>query len=102
MHTSLSEPNHRRRISAASVKSILGLFAAGLTMVGPAGLVTVRADMVTDWNFNFQRAAKAAAQLPPVEARCASIVQAAVFDAVNGIDHEYEPYLVSERAPNGA
>ncbi len=63
---------------------------------------TVRADMVTDWNQNFEKAAKLAAQLPPIESRIAAIVQTAVFEAVNGITRKYEPYLVTEAAPPGA
>lgn len=58
--------------------------------------------MVTDWNLNLEKAAKVAAQLPPIEARSAAIVQTAVFDAVNGIHQKYEPYFVTESAPPGA
>jgi hypothetical protein len=58
--------------------------------------------MVTDWNRNYEIAAKAAAQSPAAEARCAAIVQTAVFDALNGIHRQYQPYLVTERAPGGA
>src|SRR5579859_415260 len=61
-----------------------------------------RADMVTDWNVNLEKAAKVAAQLPPIECRIAAIVQTAVFEAANGIAQKYEPYLVSEKAPPGA
>src|SRR5580765_408200 len=61
-----------------------------------------RADMVTDWTVNLEKAAKVAAQLAPIESRTAAIVQTAVFDAVNGIERKYEPYLVSERGPQGA
>jgi hypothetical protein len=76
------------------------LVAAGLLL---GGLATgIRADTVTDWNSNLEKAAKVAAQLPPVEARTAAIVQVAVFDAVNGIVRAYEPYYVTEPAPPGA
>lgn len=71
-------------------------------MAGLALGATARADMVTDWNLNFERAAKVAAQLPPAESRNAAIVQTAVYDAVNGIVRAYEPYLVAEPAPPGA
>ncbi len=67
-----------------------------------AGVRTVPADTVTDWNLNFEKAAKAAAQLPPIEMRSAAIVHTAIFDAVNGIAREYEPYFVTEAAPPGA
>lgn len=78
------------------------LVLGGLALTGLALCSTARADMVTDWNLNFEKAAKVAAQLPPVEARAAAIVQTAVFDAVNGIHRKYEPYLVTERAPHRA
>jgi hypothetical protein len=63
---------------------------------------TGRADTVADWNRNFELAAKAAAQLPPIEARIAAIVQASVFDAVNGVEGTYVPYFVTERPARGA
>jgi hypothetical protein len=69
-----------------------------------AGLIlcsTARADIVDDWNANLFSAAKTAAQLPPLEARIAAIVQIAVFDAVNCIDRRYEPYFVTDLAPQG-
>lgn len=58
--------------------------------------------MVTDWTINLEKAAKVAAQLPPIESRTAAIVQVAVFEAINGIDRKYQPYFVTERAPGGA
>jgi hypothetical protein len=39
---------------------------------------------------------------PTWSSRTFAMVQAAVFDAVNGIDGSYEPYLVTTRAPRGA
>ena len=80
----------------------LALVTGGLAAAGLVICCSARADMVTDWNQNFEKAAKTAAQLPPIEARCAAIVQTAVFDAVNGIHRRYESYLVTERAPGGA
>src|SRR5262245_50613767 len=73
-----------------------------LILAGFANIATVQADMVTDWNFNLEKAAKVAAQLPPVEVRSAAIVQVAVFDAINGIARKYQPYFVTEPAPPGA
>jgi hypothetical protein len=59
--------------------------------------------MVTDWNVTLVAAAvNAATDLPPIAARKAAIVQVAVFDAVNGIARNYEPYLVTDKAPGGA
>lgn len=78
------------------------LVLKSLASVGLILTCSTRADMVTDWNYNFERAAKTAAQLPPIEARCGAIVQTAVFDAVNGIAGKYHPYFVTESAPPGA
>jgi hypothetical protein len=78
------------------------LITSSLALTGLLLCPNSRADMVTDWNLNLEKAAKVAAQLPPIEARTAAIVQTAVFDAVNGIVREYEPYFVTERAPHGA
>jgi hypothetical protein len=94
MQTSVTRANYR------SLVSVTGLFAVALLALTDASRVA--ADMVTDWNVNLEKAAKVAAQLPPQEARIAAIVQVAVFDAVNGIDRQYEPYFVTESAPGGA
>src|SRR5215472_5433035 len=77
------------------LKGTLALAAVVLCSTG-------RADTVAEWNRNFELAAKVAAQLPPIEARAAAIVQVAVFDAVNGLERTYAPYFVTERPPSGA
>jgi PAP2 superfamily protein len=97
MRNTLSKATHRLGISTAGTRLAPGFVAACLALA-----LTSRADMVTDWNLNLEKAAKVAAQLPPVESRTAAIVQTAVFDAVNGIAGKYEPYLVAERGPRGA
>ncbi len=65
---------------------------------------TLRADEVSDWNRNMFKAGLAAT--PPTTAlvmsRVAAIVQASVFDAVNGIERRYAPIHVDFAAPNGA
>jgi hypothetical protein len=102
MHTSFMKPAHRLPLPVGGVRPALGLLAFGLALAVTLNVQNVRADMVTDWNINLEKAAKVAAQLPPIEARIAAIVQVAVFDAVNGIDRRYQPYFVTERAPRGA
>jgi hypothetical protein len=75
------------------------LFAvAGLTFIAPA---SVRADVVTEWNQNAQEAIRVA-NAGLVAPRFLAIVQAAVFDAVNGIERRYTPYHVDFNAPRGA
>jgi hypothetical protein len=50
-----------------------------------------RADDVTDWNQHMLRAGTVGGTSPMVMTRVAAIVQASVFDAVNGIDRKYAP-----------
>jgi hypothetical protein len=56
---------------------------------------TAQADEVTDWNQTMLRAALVGATSPPVTSRVAAIVQAAVFDAVNGIARQFWSSLVN-------
>ncbi len=60
------------------------------------------ADEVTDWNQVMLLATLTAPATPaPVAPRVTAIVQAAVFDAVNGIDRRYTPIYVPEAAAPG-
>jgi len=52
-----------------------------------------RADAVLDWNTIAVDTAVANKQNPFAQARYAAIVQLAVFEAVNAITQEYQPYL---------
>src|SRR5713226_3963417 len=63
---------------------------------------TARADDVTDWNQHMLRAGTVGGTSPIVMTRVAAIVQASVFDAVNGIDRKYTPVHVSPGATAGA
>jgi hypothetical protein len=63
---------------------------------------TARADEVTDWNQTMLRAALVGGTSPLVTTRVAAIVQAAVFDAVNGIARRYTPIHVPPAGPAGA
>jgi PAP2 superfamily len=63
---------------------------------------TVRADEVTDWNQILFQAAITDNTLQFVLTRNAAIVQASVFDAVNGIKRRYAPIHVTPDAPRGA
>lgn len=60
------------------------------------------ADEITDWNQMMLRAALVGGTSPPVTTRVAAIVQAAVFDAVNGIARRYTPIHVAPVGPAGA
>jgi hypothetical protein len=63
---------------------------------------TASADEITGWNQMMLRAALVGGTSPPVTTRVAAIVQAAVFDAVNGIEGGYTPIHVEAAAPAGA
>jgi hypothetical protein len=65
---------------------------------------TASADEVTDWNRNLFEAARlnVPATSPLAVTRNAALVQAAVFDAVNGIERRYAPVHVDPAAPDGA
>jgi hypothetical protein len=61
------------------------------------------ADAVTDWNMFMQTAVVAPAPTNPnFQTRWGAIVQLAVFEAVNAITGDYEPYLGTIVAPPGA
>jgi hypothetical protein len=78
-------------------------FAAGM-LVAAALLMPLRAaeaDVVLTWNEIAVRTMVQQGQNPFLQARTASIVQLAVFEAVNAITGEFEPYLGLE-APAGA
>jgi hypothetical protein len=82
------------------MKRFLRLLLVTLLLVSfPAGL---RADELTDWNQYLLEAAIATNTGAIIMSRHAAIVQAAVFDAVNGIERRYSPIRVDVPAPNGA
>jgi hypothetical protein len=73
--------------------SVLLLFSCGIGL----------ADEVTDWNHIMLEATLTPPATPaPVSTRSTAIVQAAVFDAVNGINPQYTPIHVWRRGPRNA
>ncbi|MFA5909483.1 MAG: vanadium-dependent haloperoxidase [Vicinamibacterales bacterium] len=64
--------------------------------------IHARADVVSDWNAIAIATLVSQGQSPFAQARLLSITQLAVFEAVNAIAHEYEPYLGTVVAPLGA
>ena len=73
---------------------------AGVVLALTAG--TAWSDEITDWNQTMLRAALVGGTTPPVTTRVAAIVQAAVFDAVNGIARRYTLIHVEPAGPAGA
>jgi PAP2 superfamily len=59
-----------------------------------------RADAVTDWNAIVVKTVSG--QNPFAQARFAAIVHLAVFEAVNAVTGDFEPYLGNIQAPPGA
>jgi hypothetical protein len=62
----------------------------------------LRADAVTDWNAIVEQALRNPTPSPATQNRTASIMHAAIFDAVNGITRKYTPVRVADLAPPGA
>jgi hypothetical protein len=93
----------RARYRAALAAAVAGLvvpLAVALPATGPvAAAETGQPDMVTQWNLTMIAGLEAAAIPPPPSARIGAIVQASVFDAVNGIDRRYAYYHVPPAAP---
>src|SRR5262245_41600557 len=64
--------------------------------------VAALADAVTDWNAIMQTTVSAPPTNPFFQARWSAIVQLAVFEAVNAVTGDYEPYLGTIAAPDWA
>ena len=104
-HPLTKAANGRVRRRIALVAALAGLVAP-LAVPAPAtaapGAGTALPDMVTQWNLAMIAGLEAAAIPPPPSARIGAIVQASVFDAVNGIERRYAFYRVAPAAPHGA
>jgi hypothetical protein len=59
-------------------------------------------DMVLEWNELAVEATRVARLSPNAQTRALAMVHGAVFDAVNGIERDYAPYLVNIHAPRWA
>jgi hypothetical protein len=59
-------------------------------------------DMVLEWNSLAVEATRVARLSPNVQSRALAIVHGAVFDAVNGIERDYAPYLVKQHTARWA
>src|SRR5688572_32056620 len=60
------------------------------------------ADTVLQWNEVAVEATRVARLSPNAQTRALAMVHGAVFDAVNGIERDYAPYLVNIHAPRWA
>lgn len=88
------------------VCALAATIAFGGALATPiSGLGKTRAahtNVVIDWNHTMLATFATAAVAAPPGTRYAAIVQAAVFDAVNGIDRRYSFIHVAPAAPRGA
>src|SRR6266550_4198118 len=79
------------------------IYLSVLSLAIPLAMSSVaRADDITDWNQHMLRAGTVGGTSPLVMSRVAAIVQASVFDAVNGIDRKYAPVHVPPGGAAGA
>ena len=92
----IPSPCLARRLFAA-LSALLGLGAT--IALSPGG---ARANVIIDWNIATLKTTASAAFNPPLETRNVAIVHAAIFDAVNSIEHEFHPYLIKARAADSA
>ena len=83
------------------MRKLLTISAIALAISG-SSTNAARADEVTDWNQTLFRSAVVAGTSALNSTRVAALVQASVFDAVNGIDRRYTPIHVAPNAPAGA
>jgi hypothetical protein len=74
--------------------------AAALALLGATAARPAQADAVTDWNAIMQTTV--ASSNPVAQTRSGAIVQLAVFEAVNAVTGDYEPYLGTVFAPEWA
>jgi hypothetical protein len=93
----------RNRLAlVAALAGLVGPLAAAVPATAASGWGTAPPDMVTQWNLTMIAGLEGAAIPPPPSARIGAIVQASVFDAVNGIERRYAFYRVAPAAPHGA
>jgi PAP2 superfamily protein len=90
-----------KKINSRPVERTFGpLFALMVSLL--LGSAVASADVVLDWNAIAVDTLVANKQNPFAQARYGAIVQLAVFEAVNAITGDYQPYLGTITAPPGA
>jgi hypothetical protein len=101
--TKAAKSRIRRRLAlVAAMAGLVAPLAAAPPATAASRAETAPPDTVTQWNLTMIAGLEAAAIPPPPSARIGAIVQASVFDAVNGIDRRYAFYHVAPAAPSGA
>lgn len=82
------------------MKRVLRNIKIGVVVLLSMSAAMARADVVLDWNVIMLNTI--GGQNPFAQARFAAITQTAVFEAVNAITGQYDPYLGTIPAPPGA
>jgi hypothetical protein len=90
-----------KKINSRPVERTFGLLFALMVSLLLASAVA-SADVVLDWNAIAVDTVVANKQNPFAQARYGAIVQLAVFEALNAITGDYQPYLGTITAPPGA
>jgi hypothetical protein len=78
------------------IRTLIGAMA-GVLLFGTA---PAKADVVSDWNAIMLTTINS--QNPLAQSRYGAITQLAVFEAVNAITHDYQPYLGTVKASRDA
>src|SRR6476646_9743812 len=76
--------------------------AVALVVLTVCSTTAAKADVVLDWNQIAVSTLVSQGQSPFAQARFMAITELAVFEAVNAITGEYQPYLGTVVAPAGA
>ena len=82
------------------IRTAIRLVAGTVIAILVFSQTIVRADVLLDWNAIMETTV--GLQPPFAQARFAAITQLAVFEAVNAITGDYEPYLGTITAPANA
>ena len=94
----------KNRFAGGALAGVIAFFATFATAGGgiPVALAAQPANVVIVWNQTMLATFQTAAVPAPAANRLGAIVQSAVFDAVNGIEHRYTPIHVQPGAPDEA
>ena len=89
-------------MSTRQTSRCVGVRAISMFALVLLGAMIAQADVVLDWNVIALKTTAAAPFNPPLESRNLAIVHAAMFDAVNSIVGDFQPYVVELNPPKGA
>jgi hypothetical protein len=91
-----------RQNVGATVRSAILVLIAALLVASPAQVAASTPDPVLGWIDVMNTTVLTAGTAPNVTSRVVALVSVSVFDAVNGIEPRYRPFLVKPGAPHHA